>query len=95
MLIGNREHATRATFVYNFGFFVAILVSEEEKKSYAERNTPYFAIRLTDTEIMDKTYLRFMVKVIGEPRPQIQLLVCSTFFPRQSNTHTHAINSMH
>lgn len=49
--------------------------SDEEKKSFAEQNTPYFAIRLTDTEVMENTFLRFMVKVIGEPRPKIQLLV--------------------
>lgn len=47
--------------------------SEEDMKSYAEQNTPHFIIRLTDTEIMEKTYLRFMIKVIGEPRPKIQL----------------------
>lgn len=47
--------------------------TEEEKKSYAEQNTPYFAVRLKDTEIMENTFLRFMVKVIGEPRPKIEL----------------------
>lgn len=47
--------------------------SEEEKKSLIEQNTPYFAIRLTDTEVMENTFLRFMVKVLGEPRPKIQL----------------------
>lgn len=47
--------------------------SEEEKKSLIDQNTPYFAIRLTDTEVMENTYLRFMVKVLGEPRPKIQL----------------------
>lgn len=49
--------------------------TEEEKKSYAEQNTPYFAVRLKDTEIMENTFLRFMVKVIGEPRPKIELWV--------------------
>lgn len=47
--------------------------TEEEKKSYAEQNTPYFSVRLKDTEIMENTFLRFMVKVIGEPRPKIEL----------------------
>lgn len=56
----------------SFAIF-AISESEEEKKSFAEQNTPYFAIRLTDTEVMKDTYLRFMVKVIGEPRPKMQL----------------------
>lgn len=54
-------------------FFFDIAESEEEKKSFVEQNTPYFAIRLTDTEVMENTFLRFMVKVLGEPRPKIQL----------------------
>lgn len=49
------------------------LETEEEKKSFAEQNTPYFAVRLKDTEIMEHTFLRFMVKVVGEPRPKIEL----------------------
>lgn len=55
-----------------FSFFTSI-ETEEEKKSYAEQNTPYFAVRLKDTEIMENTFLRFMVKVIGEPRPKVEL----------------------
>lgn len=73
--------------------FVAISESEEEKMSYAEQNTPYFVIRLTDTEIMEKTFLRFMVKVIGEPRPKIQLLVCSTISLPPNNSQTCALNN--
>lgn len=49
------------------------LETAEEKKSYAQQNTPYFAIRLRDAEIMENTFLRFMVKVIGEPSPKLQL----------------------
>lgn len=49
------------------------LETAEEKKSFAQQNTPYFAIRLRDAEIMENTFLRFMVKVIGEPTPKIQL----------------------
>lgn len=54
-------------------FYPTFSESEEEKKSLVEQNTPYFAIRLTDTEVMENTYLRFMIKVLGEPRPKIQL----------------------
>lgn len=71
-----RKHIGRITDL-TIVLFSAITETEEEKKSYAEQNTPYFVIRLTDTEIMEKTFLRFMVKVIGEPRPQIELLVSS------------------
>lgn len=66
-----------ASFSFNFAFNFFFTESEEEKKSFAEQNTPYFAIRLTDTEVMENTFLRFMVKVIGEPRPKIQLYVMS------------------
>lgn len=54
-------------------FLIDRIESEEEKKSYAEQNTPYFAVRLKDTEVMENTFLRFMVKVVGEPRPKIEL----------------------
>lgn len=47
--------------------------SDEEKKSLVDQNTPFFAIRLTDIEVMENTFLRFMVKVLGEPQPKIQL----------------------
>lgn len=47
----------------------------EELKAIAEQNTPHFIIRLHDTEVMESTFLRFMLKVNGEPRPKIQLYV--------------------
>lgn len=50
-----------------------LLETDEEKKSFAEQNTPHFAVRLKDTEIMENTFLRFMVKVVGEPRPKVEL----------------------
>lgn len=65
------KNIAKQTFIYSTIFTIS--ESEEEKKSFAEQNTPYFAIRLTDTEVMENTYLRFMVKVVGEPRPKIQL----------------------
>lgn len=45
----------------------------EEKKEIAEQNSPHFTIRLKDTEVMENTFLRFMVKLNGEPRPKVQL----------------------
>lgn len=57
----------------SFNRILSIIESEEEKKSYAEQNTPHFAVRLKDTEVMENTFLRFMVKVVGEPRPKIEL----------------------
>lgn len=50
-----------------------VLVSEEKKRELAEANGPHFSIRLKNTEILENTYLRFMVKVKGDPRPRVKL----------------------
>lgn len=47
-----------------------ILVTDEQR---AELNKPVFLIALKDTEVMEDTFLRFMVKVKGEPKPTIAL----------------------
>ena len=49
------------------------LVSEEQKRELAEVNSPHFSIRLKDTEVLESTFLRFMVKVKGDPQPRIKL----------------------
>lgn len=50
-----------------------IAVSPEEKKARAEANSPIFLVRLKDTELLENTYLRFMIKVKGDPNPEIKL----------------------
>lgn len=58
----------------NFFFFIKnIAVSLEEKKARAEANGPIFLVRLKDTELLENTYLRFMIKVKGDPNPEIKL----------------------
>ncbi|XP_059609268.1 obscurin isoform X2 [Phlebotomus argentipes] len=47
-------------------------MSAEKKRELAEANAPVFTIRLKDTEIMENTFLRFMVKVKGDPSPKVQ-----------------------
>lgn len=32
---------------------------------------------MKDAELLEDTYLRFMVKVVGEPNPEISLYVCN------------------
>lgn len=59
-------------FLFRF-ICLFFLESDEEKKAIAEQNTPHFIVRLKDTEIMENTFLRFMVKIQGEPRPKISL----------------------
>jgi hypothetical protein len=48
-------------------------VSEEEKKRRAEANAPLFVVKLKDTELLENTYLRFMIKVKGQPNPTLKL----------------------
>jgi hypothetical protein len=53
--------------------FCYMLVSEEEKKRRAEANSPLFVVKLKDTELLENTYLRFMIKVKGQPNPTLKL----------------------
>lgn len=50
-----------------------ILVTPEERKARNALNAPYFLVALKDTEILQNTYLRFMVKVKGDPNPDVKL----------------------
>ncbi|XP_066993450.2 obscurin isoform X6 [Anabrus simplex] len=47
-------------------------LSDEEKKRRAEANAPMFLVKLKDTELLENTYLRFMVKVQGTPNPTVK-----------------------
>lgn len=55
------------------GLLYIPIVSEEQKRELAEVNSPHFSIRLKDTEVLESTFLRFMVKVKGDPQPRIKL----------------------
>ncbi|XP_014485518.1 PREDICTED: muscle M-line assembly protein unc-89-like isoform X3 [Dinoponera quadriceps] len=47
-------------------------LSPEEKKARADANAPIFLVRLKDTELLENTYLRFMIKVKGDPNPEMK-----------------------
>lgn len=47
------------------------LTSEERRERNALK-APYFLVALKDTEILENTYLRFMVKVKGDPNPEVK-----------------------
>ncbi|XP_078034638.1 obscurin isoform X5 [Augochlora pura] len=47
-------------------------LTPEEKKARAEANAPIFLVRLKDTELLENTFLRFMVKVKGDPNPEMK-----------------------
>lgn len=48
-------------------------LTAEERKAKAEAKAPVFLVRLKDTELLENTYLRFMIKVKGDPNPDLQL----------------------
>lgn len=45
-------------------------MTDEERRA---RNAPSFLVSMKDTELLENTYLRFMVKVKGEPMPTVEL----------------------
>ncbi|XP_023945004.2 obscurin isoform X3 [Bicyclus anynana] len=49
-----------------------IELTPEERKRKTALNAPYFLVALKDTEILLNTYLRFMVKVKGDPNPEVK-----------------------
>lgn len=50
-----------------------ISVTPEEKKARLMANAPIFLVQLKDTELLQNTYLRFMIKVKGRPTPEVKL----------------------
>nr|XP_019933189.2 obscurin isoform X5 [Aedes albopictus] len=47
-------------------------LTPEQRKALSETNSPVFSVSLKDTEVIEKTYLTFMVKVRGDPKPKIR-----------------------
>ncbi|XP_045774491.1 obscurin isoform X8 [Maniola jurtina] len=47
-------------------------LTPEERKRKNALNAPYFLVALKDTEILLNTYLRFMIKVKGNPNPEVK-----------------------
>ncbi|KAH9631642.1 hypothetical protein HF086_006634 [Spodoptera exigua] len=47
-------------------------LTAEERRERNALKAPYFLVALKDTEIMENTYLRFMVKVKGDPNPDVK-----------------------
>lgn len=51
----------------------AISVTPEEKEKRAAEQGAQIMVRFKDTEVMEETYLRFLVQVKGDPAPVITL----------------------
>lgn len=45
-------------------------MTPDEKK---DSEAPVFLVRMKDTDLLEETYLRFMVKVKGSPNPEVTL----------------------
>lgn len=48
-------------------------VTDEEREKMARQNSPVFLVTLHDTELIEGTSVRFMVKVKGDPIPGVEL----------------------
>lgn len=48
-------------------------MSDEEKKARAKATSPVFSVQLKDAELLESTHARFLVKVNGNPIPEVQL----------------------
>ncbi|KYB28579.1 Muscle M-line assembly protein unc-89-like Protein [Tribolium castaneum] len=48
-----------------------IELTPEERLERAKTDKPEFVVKLKDTELAENTYLRFMVKVRGDPNPDV------------------------
>ncbi|XP_045464016.1 obscurin isoform X11 [Harmonia axyridis] len=46
-------------------------LTPEERADRMKNDHPEFLVALKDTELLENTYLRFMVKIAGEPNPEI------------------------
>lgn len=51
----------------------SLLVTEDEKKARAKATSPVFSVTLKDAELLESTHARFIVKVNGNPMPDVQL----------------------
>ncbi|KAG8233550.1 hypothetical protein J437_LFUL013762, partial [Ladona fulva] len=65
-------------------------LSPEERRRRAEDKAPIFLVQLKDTELIENTYLRFLVKVKGNPNPIVRFYkdgkeICS----ENSEDHIH------
>lgn len=65
--------ALNPSILENIHEYFDLTVTSEERKARAEANSPIFLVRLKDTELLESTYLRFMVKVKGDPNPDLKL----------------------
>ncbi|XP_011305282.1 muscle M-line assembly protein unc-89 isoform X2 [Fopius arisanus] len=47
-------------------------LTADERRAQAEAKAPVFLVQLKNTELLENTYLRFMIKVKGDPNPELK-----------------------
>ncbi|XP_065224775.1 uncharacterized protein LOC135848732 isoform X2 [Planococcus citri] len=57
---------------YSTAHLIVEKLSDEEKKARAKATSPVFLVQLKDAELLESTHARFLVKVNGNPIPEIQ-----------------------
>lgn len=50
-------------------------MTAEQRRERAEANAPVFLVQLKDSELLEDTHLRCMIKVKGDPNPDLTLYV--------------------
>lgn len=59
-------------YYINFSLLV-IVVTVEQREAVAQQNAPTFVVSFHDADLIEGTSVRFMIKVKGEPMPDVEL----------------------
>ncbi|KAF5286087.1 hypothetical protein FQA39_LY16433 [Lamprigera yunnana] len=69
---------------------IVLQLIDQENSERLENDKPVFLVQLKDTELLENTYLRFMVKVKGNPVPHISFYKDDIKI-RESNKRCHVV----
>ncbi|XP_018567720.1 obscurin isoform X4 [Anoplophora glabripennis] len=62
-------------------------LTTEERTARVETDKPEFLVSMKDAELLEDTYLRFMVKVAGEPNPEVTFYKDGTKIPENTERY--------
>ncbi|CAG9826987.1 unnamed protein product [Diabrotica balteata] len=65
----------------------SIELTTEERAAKSSTDKPEFLVSMKDAELLEETYLRFMVKVAGEPHPDIAFFKQGKKIPENSERY--------
>lgn len=57
--------------ISSLSFF--IIIAFDDNTTSDDGSPPQFSVELRNTEVIENTFLTFMVKVKGEPKPKVKL----------------------